>query len=406
MARLSLSMLAVINELCWGHRGESEAEQAQLAIDQDAESAESPYYYYEKPGWENTTTDEVKKLVSVQFKMRQNFAPDVWNQVASKSMHMMIATTMLDNLKNAKHVVDIGSGTGALLAVFAELVPKSAVVEGLEYSMKVADAARQKMEKASLLFKNNGIADAQMVANKISKTGIAGGDLNGNLFTFNLKGERDGEFDVINVGFAMNENEIPGVLWKALAANGKLGMPICDATSNGAKCDCHYHIFTKTSMEAVFPLKQLQGSEHTIIKNGIQFMLARPPPTQVQVQEGYERIECPTDLARTSCKKFSEEVPLPKDGALFVKKVLTDGWTDLARTTGGGYQQEFRTAHREERIWAGDDEHDAPWGLKVIFDMYCEQQYSELSWKFSGFGDLQSMGNYTVTNKGNFGDCS
>jgi len=412
MARLSLFMLAVTIEISRGYRGESDNEQeaAQLAFDQDAENAENPYYS-KKPGWEDTVVDEVTKLLSVGLKMRQNFAPvKHWTEVAGLSMHMMIATTMLENLKTATHVVDIGSGTGALLAVFAELVPKSAVVEGLEYMMNVALASKKKMADACLLFKEADKEDAQMVANKTLTTGIKGGELDGNLFTFNLNGDRDGEFDVINVGFAMNENEIPGVLWKAVAVNGKLGMPICDEMSeNNGKCACHYHIFTKTEEnKAVFPGTKSQGSEHTKIEKDINFILVRPPTKHVQVQEGYERVECPERKDKlptgpsSPCHKFSEEVPLPIEGAAFFKKVLSDDWTKNVTTKDFGY---YKTAHREDTVWAGGAEHPA-WGLQVIYDLDCEQTISDLTWQFSGFGDLNDMGTRTIRNIGDFGDCN
>jgi protein-L-isoaspartate O-methyltransferase len=398
MARLSLLILAVMIELSRGNRVESKDEQkaVQLASDQDADPSESPYYYRQKPGWENTANDDVKRLSSVQPEMRQIFVPvKEWTEVASLSIHMMIATSMLENLKNATHVVDIGSGTGALLAVFAELVPKSAVLEGLEYMTEVADAARQKMEEASLLFKKNGNDTAETVAKKISQTGIAGGE-DGDLFNFNLKGERDGEFDVINVGFAMSENQIPGALWKALAVNGKLGMPICDgassASSSVTKCPCHYHIFTKNSEEAEFPGTKLEGSEHMRIENDIHFMVVRPP------LKFTERVACPGGYS--GCDQFSEQVPLPKDGARFVEKVLSSSWTDQATTIQGSDTDWIHVKSWQEEIEVSS------WGLTVVYVLDCEEGDTVMTWTFTGLGDLQSIGTRRISqHKGKQGDC-
>mmetsp|Transcript_95953 Transcript_95953/g.185064 ORF Transcript_95953/g.185064 Transcript_95953/m.185064 type:complete len:403 (+) Transcript_95953:44-1252(+) len=392
MARLSLLMLAVMIELSRGNRIESKDEQkaVQLASDQDADPSESPYYYRQKPGWENTANDDVKRLSSVQPEMRQIFVPvKEWTEVASLSIHMMIATSMLENLKNATHVVDIGSGTGALLAVFAELVPKSAVLEGLEYMTEVADAARQKMEEASLLFKKNGNDTAETVAKKISQTGIAGGE-NGDLFNFNLKGERDGEFDVINVGFAMFENEIPAALWKALAVKGKLGIPICKEKVYRPKCEALYHIYTKNSPEAV------RKDDELIIQKDINFVLVRAPEKHCQAQEGGVQVECPTLVNFAPCTEFSKQNRLPEDAAVFFKLVFTENWMDNATKTS--LENDWGVhMHREETVWQGGVEQDARWGLKVVYDLDCEEGYSVMTWTFFGFGELECVGESKMT---------
>lgn len=409
---MSLVMLTLPIALSWGHRDDAmEAnEGAQLEFDQDADGAEDPLYTTEKPGWENTRTEDVQNLTSFKPSMRENFRPvKDYTEVASLSMHMMIATSMLETLKIARHVVDIGSGTGALLAVFAELVPTLAVVEGLEFATEVADASRQKMANAAKLFEENGKVDAQIVANKISETGIAGGELNGNLFTFNLDGKQDGEFDVINVGFAMNENEIPNVLWKSLAVNGKLGMPVCDTESEGLRCNAHYHIFTKTSVGAAFPGATLvsQGQAHERIDHQIRFLLVRAPKTHIPMQEGYEQVECPERLGK-SCDSF-EDIHLPKDAAVFFKEVLSIEWinnVDKDTKETGGYNIQFRTIHKEKTVWEGGVEQDAAWGFKVIYDMDCEEAWSTRTWRFSGFGNLESkVRTWTIFDNGNHGDC-
>mmetsp|Transcript_85757 Transcript_85757/g.170236 ORF Transcript_85757/g.170236 Transcript_85757/m.170236 type:complete len:405 (-) Transcript_85757:23-1237(-) len=394
MARLSFFILAVIIDLPRGVRDESEGREAQneflAAFDQDAQGTENPYYT-EKQGWEDEANQIVKELISVHMDMRQNFRPvNNWGEVAGLSMHMMIATRMLENLKTATHVADIGSGTGALLAVFAELVPKTAVVEGLEYMTDVADASKQKMAEASVIFKKANNSDAEMVAKKISVSGIAGGELNGNLFTFNLDGGRDEEFDVINVGFAMFENEIPAALWKALAVKGKLGIPICKEKVYRPKCEALYHIYTKNSPEAV------RKDDELIIQKDINFVLVRAPEKHCQAQEGGVQVECPTLVNFAPCTEFSKQNRLPEDAAVFFKLVFTENWMDNATKTS--LENDWGVhMHREETVWQGGVEQDARWGLKVVYDLDCEEGYSVMTWTFFGFGELECVGESKMT---------
>jgi len=189
---------------------------------------------------------EVKQLKAVSDNMlRSTFKSSLQDgsgmDIASKDIHVAIAAEMLDNLKK-KHakVMDLGSGTGALMAIFIELVAPNCngcTVEGIEYDQKTAQWASKWM---SILHEFPGLEEAAQVGKTVHV---------GNAFAWNPQG---GTYHVINVGFAVVKDTLDGTpAWKAALAEdgGKLIVPLCTTTPpelNNGRCKAKFHVFTRT----------------------------------------------------------------------------------------------------------------------------------------------------------------
>lgn len=242
------------------------------------------YFYDLKPGWEDTGDSQVKQLFTVQKSLREMFAPvTAWTEVAGVSLHIAIVSAMLDTLKKAEHVVDLGCGTGSLMAIFIELVPQSCVVEGLEYDPGVAERAEENVHEELADFFSWG-PQANSVAQKVASAAVIRGQVQGegDAFKFNADGKQNGVYDVLNVGFSMMEEDLRKThLWNATAVGGKLGVPICDAPlatrDTPPKCKSRYHVFTKLSRDdELLGAKMAVGAAHHVIDKEIRFVLIRP----------------------------------------------------------------------------------------------------------------------------------
>lgn len=230
-------------------------------------------FFYAVRGWEETSVPEVDKLLAVTRELREAFIPvDNWDEVGAVSLHKAIATRLLGRLRSAKRVLDIGCGTGALLAVFAELAPR-AKLEGLESEGRVAKVAPTRLIMAAELFKKKGKEETERAA-RVASQGIGHGDG----FEFNGDGSAGGLYDVLSVGFAMLDKDVPVGLWHALADGGQLCVPVCDEPVQTAfgKYQAHLHFFTKRPGGAFPGLSAPLGPEHAVLEQPVHFELIRP----------------------------------------------------------------------------------------------------------------------------------
>merc|ERR1719362_521289 len=199
---------------------------------------------------------EVNNLQYVkQQALRKTFASTQpgGTDVASRDVHVAIATEMLDNLKQATaQIMDLGCGTGALLAIFLELVAPNCdgcKVEGIEYEA----GALQKALKW-LPFSMKFPLFSQEVKDKLPKVPL---DVRqGDAFTWNTDSRQNGQYHVINVGFALTRTTFDGTKWKnALADGGKLIVPLCTTIppqlDDKGRCTAKFHVFSPTSEEVL-----------------------------------------------------------------------------------------------------------------------------------------------------------
>lgn len=183
---------------------------------------------------------ELRKALSMQMqplKIRELFAPrEKWTEAASAGMHLAITNSLFDHLTTTSSpVLDLGSGTGALLALFAEFTTASSV-QGIEYDAAVLDNSQSAMEI---------LVDEDDRFEKVSIT-------QGDALQFNVDGEFDNTYGVINVGVGMCG--FPNIIWNAVAVGGALGVPLCekpcedpDIVDKFGKCDAKYHVFEKVA---------------------------------------------------------------------------------------------------------------------------------------------------------------
>lgn len=233
-------------------------------------------FFDAKPDWNDTVAPQVTKMMAWQREIREIFAPvHDWTETATLSMHMAIVTLMAESLREARRVIDLGCGTGALLAAFEEATQKAELVEGMEYAKDVAEKTRENMEVASEFFRWKGLAPAAEGALATSEEGILGGTTEGNALMFNADGASNLTYDVMNVGFALRYEEFPAAIWGALAVGGRLGAPLCDVPlqRDDGKCLAHYHVFKRTASDAELPGLDMLGPDHVVLDKQIRFIV-------------------------------------------------------------------------------------------------------------------------------------
>jgi len=218
------------------------------------------------------TFNQVKELQTLKDRLlRGTFSSSPTNKhnmdIASKDIHVAIAVEMLDNLKQSSaQVMDLGCGTGALMAVLIELASSNCTgckVEGIEND---ATACQRVQGGLGLLlsypFWKKGILE------KVKQVPVA--LTCGNAFGWNEDGTQDGKYQVINVGFAVSKDTLAGTRWlTALAEGGKLVVPFCTTNppevDEKGRCNANFHVFT-------------QGNKAAEIWNeDVNFMYISPP---------------------------------------------------------------------------------------------------------------------------------
>mmetsp|Transcript_54710 Transcript_54710/g.159591 ORF Transcript_54710/g.159591 Transcript_54710/m.159591 type:complete len:313 (+) Transcript_54710:59-997(+) len=232
-------------------------------------------FFYDVMGWETTTVSKVNKLLAVTPSLREAFVPvSDWEEVGAVSLHKAVATKMLDTLRKAKRIIDLGCGTGALLAIFAELAPR-AKLEGIEGMEQLVEAAPSRLIRAAEIFERAGKPEAGQAMRVAAVDRIAHGDA----FGFNADGSCNGLYNVVTVGFAMINEDVPIAFWNALADGGQLCVAICDEPLQVAygKYQAYIHFFTKKKGESKFPGSRAPlGRRHEKIDIPVHFELVRP----------------------------------------------------------------------------------------------------------------------------------
>lgn len=230
-------------------------------------------FFWPVRGWENTTIPEVDGLLAVTPSLRDAFVPvENWDEVGAISLHKAITTQLLERLRTAKRILDLGCGTGALLAIFAEVAPQ-ATLEGLEGDRAVATAAAERLARAATYFEKAGKREAAVAAHAAARKVTCGDG-----FEFNADGALDGQYDILVVGYAMVQKDVPMGLWAALADGGVLALSLCDEPLQVTygKYLSHLHFFTKCGSSAFPGLKAPFSKEHRRIEQPVHFELVRP----------------------------------------------------------------------------------------------------------------------------------
>eukprot|EP00933_Yihiella_yeosuensis_P050960 TRINITY_DN4876_c1_g3_i2.p1 TRINITY_DN4876_c1_g3~~TRINITY_DN4876_c1_g3_i2.p1 ORF type:complete len:274 (+),score=33.59 TRINITY_DN4876_c1_g3_i2:50-823(+) len=204
---------------------------------------------------------EVTKAHMMQSRWRKGFLPfhGRWELVSSVGMQGAIASILFPYLAETKNsVIDIGSGTGALVTLMAELSPHSNAVIGTELRSEVTDTATETID---MLLES--IPKFETFLTKVTfQTGNA------------LELHDTNRYGVMNVGFAMAE--IHAGLWEALAPGGVLGAPICVSDvkrhlTRDDSCQARYRVFKKEKEDDPVPEPDQQIDE---IDKDLKFRMA------------------------------------------------------------------------------------------------------------------------------------
>ena len=122
-------------------------------------------------------------------------------------MHAAACEHLLSYLQPGSRVLDIGSGSGYLTAVFAELVRPSGVVVGVDHIQPLVDLATANMQKSA--------AGREVLASGLVRFVKADG---------RLGWKEDAPYDAIHVGAAAAEHH--QTLVDQLKAPGRLFVPV------------------------------------------------------------------------------------------------------------------------------------------------------------------------------------
>lgn len=193
------------------------------------------------------TTEPYQMLFEAPY--RQAYEPtEDCTRSAGLGPHAFVTKVLRDALLEAPKgsaAVDIGSGTGFLLAVFSTLTGSDVDVVGVEHDPVAAAASRMALARTA--------ADVPAVAAswKATPTVLSADGLN---FTYPER------FSVMNVGFAMKE--LPQRFLDQSTDDAVILMPICQEplqVIDGNKCMSRFHLFKKLNgggltKEAVGPL--------------------------------------------------------------------------------------------------------------------------------------------------------
>ncbi|KAK9479300.1 protein-L-isoaspartate O-methyltransferase [Lipomyces japonicus] len=129
--------------------------------------------------------------------------------ISAPHMHAMALSALDDYLKPGAHALDIGSGSGYLVAVMAKLVGPAGRVVGVEHIKQLNDAGEQRFK--------NAMPDGNELINRGNVEFVCA---DGRL------GKPGEEFDAIHVGAAINV--VPDELLAQLKAPGKMFIPVGD----------------------------------------------------------------------------------------------------------------------------------------------------------------------------------
>jgi len=123
--------------------------------------------------------------------------------ISAPHMHAMCLELLLDNLKPGANVLDVGAGSGYLVACMAHMVKPNGFVYGIEHIPELAAFATANLEKD-----NKELAKYCEVKSGDGRLGLA----------------EKGPFDAIHVGAAAEK--VPDALLKQLKVGGRLVIPI------------------------------------------------------------------------------------------------------------------------------------------------------------------------------------
>lgn len=127
--------------------------------------------------------------------------------ISAPHMHAVCTEALAPSLVEGARVLDVGSGSGYLCAIFARLVGPSGYVEGVEHVLELVTRANGVLDRtlppALRATINNHVGDGRVAAT------IGGG----------------GGFDAIHVGAAALRNHIP-IFVKNLRPGGRLVVPV------------------------------------------------------------------------------------------------------------------------------------------------------------------------------------
>ncbi|KAF1808483.1 protein-L-isoaspartate O-methyltransferas-like protein [Eremomyces bilateralis CBS 781.70] len=127
--------------------------------------------------------------------------------ISAPHMHASAATSLLNHLKPGSHVLDIGSGSGYLTHVLAEIVKPNGQVVGVEHIQPLVDLGRENMQKSA--------EGRELLANGTVKFVKADGRL----------GYKElAPYDAIHVGAAAKE--LHPKLIEQLKAPGRMFIPV------------------------------------------------------------------------------------------------------------------------------------------------------------------------------------
>jgi protein-L-isoaspartate(D-aspartate) O-methyltransferase len=126
--------------------------------------------------------------------------------ISAPHMHAYAAETLLPFLKPGSKVLDIGSGSGYLLAIFHHIVGESGKVVGIEHVPELVDWSAENLRKDGL----GGALDAMQIEV------IVGDGRNGC--------PEKGPYDAIHVGAAAPD--VPSSLVEQLASPGRMFVPV------------------------------------------------------------------------------------------------------------------------------------------------------------------------------------
>jgi protein-L-isoaspartate(D-aspartate) O-methyltransferase len=127
--------------------------------------------------------------------------------ISSPHIHILMLELCSDWLENATAILDVGSGSGHLTALFAQLAPNASVT-GIEWFQQLVDQSQDNIDSLSEDLKNK-------------MTFLRGNGLDGCT--------KNAPYNIINVGFMCKE--IPQALVEQLAPGGILIVPVGDRPS-------------------------------------------------------------------------------------------------------------------------------------------------------------------------------
>lgn len=230
--------------------------------------------------------------------LRALFLSDEHGATADLALHLAIVAAL--GYRDGVPVgtfVDIGSGTGALLAGVAEA---GANTYGLEYDAALAAGSRHSLQAAALLIGAAPLSDegAMMRLGRASNQVHTGDALA-------WDGATDAAFapllaegvDALNVGFAVRAAQVRAVWTALLRVGGLLGAPICTGAIERVdmggpgdcfKCEVVFTIFEKQADGTLARVGVLRGADGEPLA-GVKFIIPEPLVTEAEQYAATQR---------------------------------------------------------------------------------------------------------------------